>query len=425
MKKKKLMSLLLATMTCVSLIGCGNSADVPDEETTDEASESTTESAGGTVTLRVWAEESNWDNLNKMFDTFKQKYAGQAEFDIKLEQMSDGETKNFALSDIYAAADVFSIADDQLNSLVSAGAVAPVANPEQIKEANIEGAVSASTINDVMYAYPMTADNGYFLYYDSNYFTEEDVKTMDGILAVAEANGKKFGMDWTSGWYLYSFFGNTGLEFGINDDGVTNHCNWNSTSGSIKGVDIAQALLDISASPGFVNTGTTSFIDGVKDGSIIAGVSGVWDEVEIRNAWGSNYGAVKLPTYTCAGQQVQMSSFKGYKMMCVNYYSENKEWALKLADWLTNEENQTLRFNERSQGPANKNAGSTDKVSKIPAIKAVIAQSEYGVLQRVGNNYWGPLTDFGNTISQGNPKGLELQEIMDIMVEGVTSSAVQ
>ena len=35
-------------------------------------------------------------------------------------------------------------------------------------------------------------------------------------------------MDWSSGWYLYSFFGNTGLDFGVNDDGVTNHCNWNA-----------------------------------------------------------------------------------------------------------------------------------------------------------------------------------------------------
>ena len=44
-------------------------------------------------------------------------------------------------------------------------------------------------------------------------------------------------------------------------------------------------------------------------------------------------GAVKLPTYTCAGQQIQMASFTGYKMMGVNAYSKHKDWALKLADW--------------------------------------------------------------------------------------------
>ena len=96
-----------------------------------------------------------------------------------------------------------------------------------------------------------TADNGYFLYYDKSYFTEDDVKTMDRILEVAEAAGKEFSMELTSGWYLYSFFGGTGMDFGINDDGVTNHCNWNTTEGSIKGVDIAQALVNITSSPAF------------------------------------------------------------------------------------------------------------------------------------------------------------------------------
>ena len=188
---------------------------------------------------------------------------------------------------------------------------------------------------------------------------------------------------------------------------------------------IAQALLNISASPAFVNAGDTALLEGAANGTVIAGIGGVWNEVEIRKVWGDNYGAVKLPTYTVAGQQVQMSSFKGYKMMGVNYYSENKEWALKLADWLTNEQNQTLRFTERSQGPSNKNAAASDAVSQVPAIQAVIAQSEFGVLQRVGNSYWGPVSNFGATMAEGNPKGTNLQEIMDVMVEGITASVGQ
>ena len=84
----------------------------------------------------------------------------------------------------------------------------------------------------------MTADNGYFMYYNKDYFTEEDVKSLDKMLSVAQAAGKKVAMEFNSGWYLYTFFGNTGLEFGINDDGVTNYCNWNATDGAIKGVDV-------------------------------------------------------------------------------------------------------------------------------------------------------------------------------------------
>lgn len=70
-----------------------------------------------------------------------------------------------------------------------------------------------------------------------------------------------------------------------------------------------------------------------------------------------------------AGQQVQMSSFTGYKMMGVNAYSKYPEWAAKFADWLTNEENQTIRFEERNQGPSNTNAAASDAVKQVPAIQ--------------------------------------------------------
>lgn len=432
MKKRILAVILTMIVLCMSLAGCGSTAqnETPGAgEATQSEGENgqaeTAQSGDGVVRLTVWAEEANWDVLNQMIESFKQKYAGEAEFEITLVQESDAETKNVLLKDIYNGADIFPFADDQLNSLVAAGALAPVPNADEVREANLEDAVDAASINGTLYAYPMTADNGYFMYYDKRYFTEEDVKTLDSMLAIAEANGKKVTMDWSSGWYLYSFFGCTGMDFGINDDGVTNHCNWNTTEGSVKGVDIAQAMLAIANHPGFANMGDAGLLAGAKDGSVIAGISGVWNEVEIRKAWGDNYGAVKLPTYTCAGQQIQMASFKGYKMMGVNYYSENKEWALKLADWFTNEENQTLRFMERSQGPSNKKAAVSDAVNEVPAIQAVISQSEFGVLQRVGNSYWATMAEYGATMAAGNPSGMDLQEIMDSLVADITASSAK
>ena len=50
----------------------------------------------------------------------------------------------------------------------------------------------------------MTADNGYFLYYDKKYLSDVDVQTLDGILTVAAANEKKFTMDWSSGWVPFA-----------------------------------------------------------------------------------------------------------------------------------------------------------------------------------------------------------------------------
>lgn len=425
--KRKGMAVMAAAALCGMLTaGCSGAAETAADAgvTSESAQNEETPDAGGVVSLTIWAEETNHEVLGKMVESFKQEYAGQAEFDIQIVPSVDAQTKSDVLGDIHNAADVFFLADDQLTSLAAGGALAKIPNADEIKAANTEGAVAAASIGDTLYAYPMTADNGYFLYYDKTYFTDEDVKTLDRILEVAAENEKKFSMEWDSGWYLYSFFGNTGLDFGINDDGVTNHCNWNTTEGDVTGADIVNAMLDIAAHPGFINLPDSEFVAGVQDGTIIAGVSGVWNAMEIQAAWGNDYGAVKLPTFTCAEKQIQMSSFIGYKMAGANAYSDHVDWALKLADWVTNEQNQILRFEERNQGPSNIKAAASDKVGKVPAIQAVIAQSEYGVLQRVGNNYWDPFVDFGENLAAGNPSGKDPQELIDTLVEGITASTV-
>lgn len=430
MKKKLLTVILSVSLLSVTLAGCGSpeaGQDVGAGETESDIAQmdESEQLESGKVELRVWVEEANFDNMQKMIDSFEQKYAGQADFEITLESSADADTRQNVLGDIHNAADIFSMPDDQLYSMIAGGALSPVVNQDEVKKANLADAVSAASYKDTLYAYPYSADNGYFLYYNKKYLSESDVQTFDRILEVAVENGKTVSMDFTSGWYLYSFFGNTGLEFGINDDGVTNHCNWNSTEGSIKGVDVAQALLDIVASPGFLVQGDEKFLSSARADESIAGVSGVWNAVSMQEIWGSDYAACKLPTYTCNGQQIQMASFKGYKMFGVNAYSEHLAWAHKLADWITNEENQTLRFEERMQGPSNINAASSDAVSKVPAIAAVIEQSQYGVLQRVGNSYWDACSTFANTIIAGNPDNMPLQDLMDRLAKGIAASAVQ
>ena len=276
-------------------------------------------------------------------------------------------------------------------------------------------------MDGVPYAYPLTADNGYFLYYNKAYFSEEDVRTLDRMLEAAAESGRLVVMDWSSAWYVYAFFGNTGLEVGLNEDGLTNHCTWNSTEGPIAGVDVARAMLNVAASPGFASRTDEEFLAGVRDGSVIAGISGVWNAVAVQEAWGENAGAAKLPTYTCKGRQVQMASFSGCKLIGVNAYSKHPEWAARLAEWITSEENQRLRFEVRGQGPANVNAANSPEVQSAPAIAALLEQSNYSQLQRVGGKFWDPVTEFATSMAQGNPSGASLQTQLDRMVEGVTA----
>lgn len=424
---RKISAMVLTTLLVLGTItGCsgkGTMAPVGDNGIMDGSQDTMQNDEtqnSGVITLKVWAEEAQHSTVQKMIDSFIEQYKGQADFDITLEAQSDSTTRDVLLGDVQNGADVFSFPDDQLSAMVAGGALAPVPNVQEVKDEMVAEAVAAATAGDTLYAYPMTADNGYFLYYNKDYFTEDDVKTLDSILAVCEENGKKFSMELNSGWYMYSFFGNTGLTMNINDDDITNNCNWNTVDGDIKGIDVAESIVNVISSPGFVSQSDGDWVSKAADGEVIAAISGVWNAVAVKNVWGDDYGACKLPTYTCDGKQIQMASFTGYKMIGVNYYSKNKDWAFKLAQWLTNEQNQTLRFVEQNQGPANKVAAASEEVAKVPAIAAVIEQSQYGVLQRIGNSYWDACTDFIDSLLAGDMTKVQLQEQLDKMVEGIT-----
>ena len=430
MKRKNIYRVCLAVLFAGALTGCAKSsgADADGEKTVQTATQSGQESARGQeldggVHLRVWAGEEDEALIAEISKRFIEEHAGEADITIDWEPMVEGQCRPNVLGDILNAPDVYTTIDGDIRALVAGGAASAVLNPDEIRADNMEGAVEAVTVGDEIYGYPVTADNGYFLYYNKAYFSESDITDLEKMLEIAEDNGKLFAMDWSSGWYLYSFFGQTGLSLGLNGDGVTNFCDWNSTENAIKGVDVAQALLKLASSRGFVST--ADWMTGIKSGRVIACVSGVWDESAIREQWGDDYGAAKLPCYTVAGQRVQMACYFGYKLLAVNPYSEHEEWAHKFADFAANEENQKLRFAMRGQGPSNKNAAQSADIQKAVAVQAMLAQSEYSEPQRLGYNFWEPATLLGNTLAEHNPEKLDLQELLDEVVAGITSSTVQ
>ena len=436
MKKKLLSAVLCVAMTATMVVGCGNSnnsnsadSNAADNSAAAATTETEAKAAGPvatdeTVALTLWGAEDDQSMLQEMVDSFEAANPDQ-KFDITIGVQSESTAKDTVLTDIEAAADVFAFADDQLNELVNAGALQAVQDIDTISSDNSEGSVEAATLDEKLYAYPYTADNGYFMMYNKQYLKDTDITSLDQILKVAADNGKSVAMDWSSAWYIYSFFGGAGLDVSLNDDGVTTACNWNATDTKIKGADVAQAMLDISKSGGFKSMTDSEIQTGMADGSVIAAVEGTWAGEAAKAAWGDNYAACKLPTYTCAGDQVQMSSFAGYKLLGVNAYSKNVGWAMELAKWITNEDNQTLHFTEKGMGPSNIKAASSDAVKQSVAINALIEQSDYATLQRVGANYWDPVATFGAIMVDGNSDNQDLQTLLDNTVAGVTADVVE
>ena len=379
------------------------------------------------VSLRVWVgDNADIDWINTVIANFQAANPDKT-YKIEVGVQTEGDCSKVVLTDPTAAADVFTFAGDQFNSLYNAGALQQVViDPEAVIAANTPESVAAATgVDGNLYAYPATADNGYFMFYNKEYFTEEDVQTLDGMMAKAAEAGKKVGFPMSNAWYFYSFFKGAGLDMTVSEDGVTNTCNWNATDTPITGVQVVEALLAVTSNPGFMEADSDPFVAGVKDGTIIAGVSGTWNANTAAEVWGDNYAATKLPTFTVNGEQVQMSSFAGFKLVGVNSYSENVGDAMDFAAFMTNEESQALRFEMRSQGPSNINAAASDAVQANPAIAALAAQSAYADVQRVGQAYWDAAAALGKIIVNGNPDNIELQTLLDNCVAGITAVGLQ
>ena len=308
---KKLVALAMSLTMAFSLVACGNS-DASNTNTSTDAAATTVASTEATqtapaekqdVSLRVWGAEEDQTKLQGMIDSFKEHYADYANFDIQLGTESESTAKDTVLADIEAAADVYSFASDQLFDLVNAGALQSVDEMDaaletyagksvaDVKSANASGSVDAASMDVTLYAFPMSADNGYFLYYNSELVTPEDAQTWDSLLAAAEKAGKKVGMTLASGWYNASFFYGAGFTTALNDDGST-AMDWNGTSADgVTGVQVVQSMLGIAGNSAFLPIADGDLSNQIASGDLCAVISGTWDAAAAQTAFGDGYAA--------------------------------------------------------------------------------------------------------------------------------------
>lgn len=444
MKLKKLVALAMVGVMSLGLVACGgkdsDSSSTSNSNSGDETKKlerpaKPAEKDKPTIALTMWGAEEDQEMLAGMIETFKKEYGDWANFDIQLGVESESKAKDDIIVDVEAAADVYAFASDQINDLVKAGALQALDEDMSVtletwtgkdvaglKAANASGSVDAATVNDKLYAFPMSADNGYFLYYDSSVLSADDVASWDALLAAADKAGKKVSMTFESGWYNASFFYGAGFTTGLNADGTT-AIDWDGKA-NYTGVEVVQSMLGIAGHSAFLAAADGDITNQIASGQLVAAVSGTWDAQAAQKAFGDGYAATKLPTFTCAGDQVQQGSVAGFKLVGVNPYSKNVGWAALLADWITNEDNQKIRFEKREIGPSNINAAASDAVKNNIAIAALSEQSAYGVVQVVGGKFWEPTASFGKNIASSTVKADDtagIQELIDAMVEGVTA----
>ena len=342
--------------------------------------------------LKVWVADAAVDFTNEQVEAFKAANPEFADMTVAVEPVGEGDAASKVITDVEAAADIFGFAQDQLARMVAAGALELVepGNAEIVAAENDAGSVSAVTLGGEMYAYPLTSDNGYFLYYDKSVVS--DPSTLEGILADCEAAGKSFYMEINSGWYQTAFFFGAGCTLTYDSDDEGNLVKCNADYASENGLKALKAMIALSKSPAFVNGSSISNATNV--GAI---VDGTWDAVAAQELFGDNYAAAKLPTV----DGWQLSGFGGFKMLGVKPQTDEDKLAAcdALAAWLSSGEVQLARYEALGWGPSNLAAQQSDAVKADVALSALAEQLAYTIPQgQYPGDYWSLATGLGDRI---------------------------
>ena len=316
-------------------------------------------------------------------------------YKVSLGVFEEDGVKDILINSPTDGADVFLFVDDHMADMIDNNLLALVGDTTRegtvaydVAHRNSESSVEAASYNGELRAYPMQADNTYFLFYNSTILSDEDVLTWDGIFdRLAEVNQGKTGndrvtvqLDYGVSWYQAAWF----FTYG----GKADASNFGDPDVAYKAL---QAAYEFSSQPDFKSqSASLALPEGLIDGSIAAGIAGTWICVdELKNL--IDDGTIKLtilPKIRLStdpkedeNSYVQMKAFLGCKLIGVNAQGPYVTASHYLANFLTSEEVQIAKALALGAGPSNKVAASLPEVLALPTVQVVAQQALYSVPQ--------------------------------------------
>ena len=380
--KKILFALLAAVMSAAFFSGCGS---------------------GKNVTLTMWCSEMDKEIITIMANEFLA--ANPIVKGIQIEICEDDKAREVFENDPAAAADVICIPHDQLGALVNQDYLHEITDKKYVEaiSENTAPSVKAGQIANRQYGFPSSFET-HMLFYDRTIISDLAAETLEGIVASAVPEGGiHFGMDFSNAYFTANWFYTYGcMLFGENGED-RDFCDFNSDAG------IAAMTYLIENRENFGNLNGDTAGDLFRERKLGAYVGGPWNAAAITDALKGNYGCAMLPSV----EGKEMRSFAGFKLYCVNSNVKNKEAAMELAAWLTNPNNQKLRFQTRNLIPVALSLTADIDVAVSTTAKAVMAQGANAIAMpsiREMSNFWEPTGDFTLACYMGEVGISELPE---------------
>ena len=326
--KKFLSTLAVAGLATFALASC-NGGETPTDNNPSDGKEEKVDPLAGTTTLANGDIYLDNDSIAAVNDALQGKYditvwvsdvEGSIEFteaeiakfqakfpklelNVSVEGVSEGSAAGQMATDVENGADVYCFAQDQLARLVQAEALAPVSDAVKARlvKNNDAGSVAAASVAGKMYSYPLTSDNGYFMYYNKEVIDESHLGDIMAIMDDCEAAGQKFAFNILgTGWYTASLFFGAGCHSNWTTNQKGFYTSVDDDFNSDKGLLAAKALREIVNHPAFLDKNECATFGATIPSAVV--ISGTWDSGKAKEILGDKLGAAELPSATVDGK---------------------------------------------------------------------------------------------------------------------------
>ncbi len=365
--------------------------------------------------FRIWCASEIQEDVQTAVDEFiktldVETSDGVKEFTdlykIEYDAVSEADAATQLTTDVTSAGSVFYFPQDQLSRIKTANVLEKVSDAyaADVMSRNDESSVDAATIGGDLYAYPATADNGFFVYYNktaldywvksgdwnpTGYSAQEVLDDQDLLIQAATDLGMKIAINLGEGggWYIAGYFMGTECyslwEMDDNgafySEGVTDNLN------SAQGVKAMKGIWQLVNNDVFVNdfSAPSQFSAGA-----LAVVDGTWDFNDSVNALASYYGpnnewpegcelgASTIWNYNVGEESFPVGTFSGFKLVGTKPESDSikNAFAQAIANYLTGQEFQKVLLDNHGWGPSNLVAQSQIDYEASPHLKAFLDQ---------------------------------------------------
>ncbi|MED1202214.1 extracellular solute-binding protein [Heyndrickxia acidicola] len=394
--KKTLSVFAMAVVIAGALAACGP---------TNNSSSNNTSSKGTTASkpakLVVWEDQKKSGWLQKVAADFKKKYGITVEY--KEVEMATKMGQQLRLDGPAGKGpDIVTLPHDQIGQVVTEGLIAPLNVDQSVVNRFSKSSIAAETYKGKLYGLPKSTETPVFVY--NKDLMKTPPKTMEdlynfskgftkngnyGFLALFDNYYFAHGIMASMGSYVFK---NNNGTLDPNDLGLNN-------AGAIQGANYMAKWYKEGLFPrGIIGANGGSTVDGLfTQGKVASVMNGPWAFQPYTSA-GIKIGMTAMPTLN--GQHIK--TFMGVKGWHVSAFSKNQEWATKLVDFMTSDENAKYRFTQTQEVPPNVALLNDPVIKDNEGAKAVAEQSQYAE----------PMPNIPETAQVWTPMGNALQTVV-------------